>query len=60
MLPSTLQKMLVAGRSREGAWIEIALFALLLVRPLRRSREGAWIEIAPLMRKALIVGTSLP
>ena len=37
--------MLSAGRSREGAWIEIALFCLYILYQTGRSREGAWIEI---------------
>ena len=37
-----------AGRSREGAWIEIA--PLIVTKPSLkgRSREGAWIEIRDL------------
>ena len=33
------------GRSREGAWIEIALSANYNLGEGGRSREGAWIEI---------------
>ena len=33
-------------RSREGAWIEIALFCLYILYQTCRSREGAWIEMA--------------
>ena len=33
------------GRSREGAWIEIAASAKPAALPVGRSREGAWIEI---------------
>ena len=34
-----------AGRSREGAWIEIVWRDASLSRQNGRSREGAWIEI---------------
>ena len=34
-----------AGRSREGAWIEIDIWHLSQKFATRRSREGAWIEI---------------
>ena len=34
-----------AGRSREGAWIEIAAYNNQLSNVAGRSREGAWIEI---------------
>ena len=34
------------GRSREGAWIEISIFLLMLNGFFSRSREGAWIEIS--------------
>ena len=37
--------LLPLGRSREGAWIEIAVSALTLAVSACRSREGAWIEI---------------
>ena len=33
------------GRSREGAWIEIAESSSQITVLSRRSREGAWIEI---------------
>ena len=33
------------SRSREGAWIEMALTAGYNLFRSRRSREGAWIEI---------------
>ena len=33
------------SRSREGAWIEIAIRAGYQLLPRRRSREGAWIEM---------------
>ena len=35
-------------RSREGAWIEIAVSSSICFLCLGRSREGAWIEIANL------------
>ena len=35
----------VGSRSREGAWIEIALSANYNLGEGGRSREGAWIEI---------------
>ena len=35
------------GRSREGAWIEIAIRAKAIIVIHCRSREGAWIEIMP-------------
>ena len=35
----------VAGRSREGAWIEILQSLHLCSSSFSRSREGAWIEI---------------
>ena len=34
-----------AGRSREGAWIEIRPHPSSFAAVVRRSREGAWIEI---------------
>ena len=33
------------GRSREGAWIEIAVVLNFVLPKGSRSREGAWIEI---------------
>ena len=33
------------GRSRKGAWIEMAAWALEKAGPACRSRKGAWIEI---------------
>ena len=36
----------LSGRSREGAWIEIAIQLGLMHTADSRSREGAWIEIA--------------
>ena len=33
------------GRSREGAWIEMALASAASLTIFSRSREGAWIEI---------------
>ena len=36
-----------AGRSREGAWIEIGGVEFIATEDKGRSREGAWIEIAP-------------
>ena len=38
-------KILHLSRSREGAWIEIALGVMIGSQSVRRSREGAWIEI---------------
>ena len=35
-----------AGRSREGAWIEILFRQDLYMTNGGRSREGAWIEIS--------------
>ena len=35
----------LTGRSREGAWIEIASSRLQSMIAACRSREGAWIEI---------------
>ena len=35
------------GRSREGAWIEIAVSVRVAIVCSGRSREGAWIEIFP-------------
>ena len=40
-----IEKRLIRGRSREGAWIEILLSAVVHEREPGRSREGAWIEI---------------
>ena len=37
------------GRSREGAWIEIAAGSSAKAANRRRSREGAWIEISLLV-----------
>ena len=37
-------------RSREGAWIEIAVTATKLTTNARRSREGAWIEIQGIIK----------
>ncbi len=37
-----------AGRSREGAWIEIALAGHWSAKQNGRSREGAWIEMVRL------------
>ena len=34
-----------AGRSREGAWIEITIIRSAVAAAISRSREGAWIEI---------------
>ena len=34
-----------AGRSREGAWIEISIDLKQTPKVSSRSREGAWIEI---------------
>mgnify|MGYP004627266057 CR=1 FL=1 len=34
-----------AGRSREGAWIEIKIRIVTSFNSICRSREGAWIEI---------------
>ena len=39
-----------AGRSREGAWIEISIDALVADMSTGRSREGAWIEILLIIR----------
>ena len=36
-------------RSREGAWIEMALMCTTSSSNVRRSREGAWIEISVLL-----------
>ena len=33
-------------RSREGAWIEMITFVLIISISQSRSREGAWIEIS--------------
>ena len=33
------------GRSRKGAWIEIAIFLTNAITVQCRSRKGAWIEI---------------
>ena len=38
--------LIFAGRSREGAWIEIKEAYVDAGKALGRSREGAWIEIA--------------
>ena len=35
----------LSGRSREGAWIEIAQISEIESKKAGRSREGAWIEI---------------
>ena len=35
----------IYGRSREGAWIEILGEQTVLNKEICRSREGAWIEI---------------
>ena len=46
--------MVEVSRSREGAWIEMAVSALTLAVSACRSREGAWIEILPsALRKEL-------
>ena len=47
------------GRSREGAWIEIAVGVSSPITSRGRSREGAWIEIL-LYRQGLRHGKSLP
>ena len=56
---SKCRTQLVYGRSREGAWIEIAPAAAPRYRHHRRSREGAWIEIASSAR-SLSPTASLP
>ena len=38
---------LMRGRSRKGAWIEIAEVLCGSIAPAGRSRKGAWIEISP-------------
>ena len=49
-----------AGRSREGAWIEVA--PLIVTKPnlKGRSREGAWIEVDVLLNAATAKNGSLP
>ena len=39
------------GRSREGAWIEIAGGHQRLLSAYGRSREGAWIEIQQMLHQ---------
>ena len=43
---SVLRLILIIGRSREGAWIEIKGYLKIYKMMVSRSREGAWIEIA--------------
>ena len=43
------------SRSREGAWIEIAMACVSFMLAQRRSREGAWIEIIKIINKSLLV-----
>ena len=42
---SVLLVVLLVGRSREGAWIEISLSDAGEALAICRSREGAWIEM---------------
>ena len=42
---ANVDRLVVGGRSREGAWIEIARWCCSSKTALCRSREGAWIEI---------------
>ena len=37
--------MRAASRSRKGAWIEMLMLRLVLMKTAGRSRKGAWIEI---------------
>ena len=45
MLPHSIIYIESEGRSRKGAWIEIALSANYNLGEGGRSRKGAWIEI---------------
>ena len=49
-----------AGRSREGAWIEILMPCYGVVVIYGRSREGAWIEIVNTLLISQISSGSLP
>ena len=51
---------MIAGRSREGAWIEIKNFEAEAAGKTSRSREGAWIEIAKAAQKQADTAQSLP
>ena len=42
---ANVDRLVVGGRSREGAWIEICFVQLQNKIIGCRSREGAWIEI---------------
>ena len=48
------------GRSREGAWIEIAAGSSAKAANRRRSREGAWIEIEDIFKLGFVTIKSLP
>ena len=57
-LSGTLCRISLCGRSREGAWIEMALIVIFFNLLSGRSREGAWIEIGKGQRVSPYLGVA--